>query len=261
MRFSLLASGSGGNACYVETNRTRILIDAGLSCREIERRLTRVGVPAERLDAIVLTHEHSDHIRGAGPLARRYNLPLYTNSRTLESGQKTLGALPKLELIETGGSIAIEDLFIETFTKCHDASDPIGLILSSNGVRIGLATDLGRSTRLAEERLKACQALILEFNYDPDMLNNGPYPLDLKRRIKGPDGHLSNQQGGKLLKAVSHRDLELVVLAHLSETNNDPDKARRTAARVLGKCGLEETDIVIGRQDEPGPLIELGSPY
>ncbi len=257
IRFSILASGSGGNACYVETNNTRILIDAGLSCREIERRLTMVGIPAKRLDAIVLTHEHSDHIRGAGPLARRYSLPLYINSRTLESGQKTLGNLPKPKLIQTGGSIAINDLFIETFTKCHDAADPIGIILSSNGVRIGIATDLGRSTRLAEERLKACQALILEFNYDPDMLSNGPYPLDLKRRIKGPDGHLSNQQGGELLGAVSHVDLKFVILAHLSETNNDPEKARQAAAGVLGKCGLGETDILIGRQDAPGPMIGI----
>ncbi|MBL7203399.1 MAG: MBL fold metallo-hydrolase [Desulfobacteraceae bacterium] len=257
MRFSILASGSGGNACYVETNGARVLIDAGLSCREIERRLMMVGIPAERLDAVVLTHEHLDHIRGAGPLARRYNLPLYINSRTLENGRKTLGDLPELRLIQTGGSIAINDLFIETFTKCHDAADPVGIILSSDGVRIGLATDLGRSTRLAEERLKACQALIVEFNYDPDMLNDGPYPLFLKRRIKGPDGHLSNQQGGELLSAVSHVDLKLVILAHLSETNNHPDKAHQTAAEILGKCGLEETDILIGRQDAPGPMIEL----
>ena len=257
IRFSILASGSGGNACYVETNKARILIDAGLSCREIERRLNDVGIPAESLNAIILTHEHSDHIRGAGPLARRYNLPLYTNSGTLESGLKTLGNIPKPRLIQTGGSITINDLFIETFTKCHDAADPMGIILSSDGVRIGFATDLGRSTRLAEERLKACHALIVEFNYDPDMLDDGPYPLDLKRRIKGPDGHLSNQQGGDLLSTVSHADLKLVVLAHLSETNNDPEKASRAAAGVLLKCGLGSADILIGKQDTPGPMIEL----
>ena len=257
IRFSILASGSKGNACYVETNGARVLIDAGLSCREIERRLMTVGVPAEKLDAVVLTHEHSDHMRGVGPLARRYNLPVYTNSGTLEKGLKTLGNIPKPRLIQTGGSLAINDLSIETFTKCHDAADPIGIVLSSDGVRIGLATDLGRITKLAEERLKACNALIVEFNYDLDMLDDGPYPLDLKRRIKGSDGHLSNQQGGELLTAVSHSDLKSVVLAHLSETNNNPEKAHQAAAVCLGKCGLEEIDILIGRQDAPGPMIEL----
>jgi len=257
LRFSVLASGSGGNACYVETNGARILIDAGLSCREMERRLTAVGVSATRLDGIVLTHEHQDHIRGAGPMARRYNLPLYINSGTLENGQKTLGKLPQLRLMETGGSININDLVIETFTKCHDAADPVGIVLSSNGTRIGFATDLGRSTRLAEERLKGCQALILEFNHDPDMLDEGPYPLHLKRRIKGPDGHLSNQQGGELLAAVSHADLRLVVLAHLSKINNDPEKARKEATRVLGTCGLGAAGIWVGEQDAPGPMMEL----
>ena len=257
MRFSILASGSKGNACYVETNKARILIDAGLSCREIERRLMMVGVSAGKLNAVVLTHEHSDHIRGAGPLSRRYNLPLYANSGTLEKGRKTLGNLPKPMPIETGGSLTINDLSIETFTKCHDAADPMGIILSSDGVKIGLATDLGRSTKLAEERLKSCQALILEFNYDPDMLNEGPYPLDLKRRIKGPDGHLSNQQGGELLNAVSHVDLKFVILAHLSETNNEPEKAYQAAEGVLEKCGFGCAEIRIGRQDEPGSMIEL----
>jgi len=257
LKFSVLASGSGGNACYVETNGARILIDAGLSCREMERRLAAVGVSATRLDGIVLTHEHQDHIRGAGPMARRYNLPLYINSGTLENGQKTLGRLPQLRLMETGGSLTINDLVIETFTKCHDAADPMGIVLSSNGTRIGFATDLGRSTRLAEERLKGCQALILEFNHDPGMLDEGPYPLYLKRRIKGTDGHLSNQQGGELLAAVFHADLRLVVLAHLSKINNAPEKARKEATRVLETCGLGAASIWVGEQDAPGPMIEL----
>ncbi|MCF8143122.1 MAG: MBL fold metallo-hydrolase [Deltaproteobacteria bacterium] len=257
LRFSVLASGSGGNACFVETPRARILVDAGLSCREMERRLTAVGVSPSRLDAIVLTHEHLDHIRGAGPMARRYNLPVYINSGTLETGQKTLGKLPQLRMMETGESLFINDLIVETFTKCHDAADPMGIVLSSNGTRIGLATDLGRSTRLAEERLKGCRALILEFNHDPDMLDVGPYPLYLKRRIKGSDGHLSNRQGGELLRAVSHADLRLVVLAHLSKTNNAPEKAREEAVRVLGTCGLGGTAIWVGNQDVPGSMIEL----
>jgi len=257
LRFSVLASGSGGNACYVEAGGACILIDAGLSCRELERRLYQIGASCGSLDGIVITHEHQDHVKGAGPMARRYHLPLYANARTLEAGQKTIGRLPETQLVETGESFSIKGLIVETFTKCHDAADPMGIVLSWNGIRIGLATDLGRSTRLAEEKLKGCQALIVEFNHDPDMLDQGPYPLHLKRRIKGPDGHLSNQQGGELLKAVSHSDLRVVVLAHLSQINNHPEKAHGEAARVLGGCGLQKTDLWIGEQDRAGPLIEF----
>ncbi|MBW1707143.1 MAG: MBL fold metallo-hydrolase [Deltaproteobacteria bacterium] len=264
MKFCVLASGSKGNSCYVETGNASILIDAGLSCREIVKRLGQVGVRPEGLDALIITHEHTDHIKGAGPLIRRFGLPLYINKKTLEKGLRTFGKLSSPVVIESGQTVTIKDLSFETFTKCHDAADPVGLILTcsgvsstSNGKRIGLATDLGRSTRLVEDRLKGCNALIMEFNYDLEMLELGPYPLDLKRRIKGQDGHLSNKQAGDLLGAISHDNLEFVVLAHLSETNNDPDKAHEEAAKALSKSGHSQVSILISRQDEPGPLIEL----
>lgn len=257
MRFSVLASGSSGNACYVETGKACILVDAGLTCSEIERRLDLIGIQPVRLDAIIVTHEHTDHIKGAGALARRFDLPLYINQKTLERGLKSLGDLPKPVIVETGQTLIIKDLIAETFTKCHDAADPYGLVISFNGARIGIVTDLGRSTRLVEDRLKGCQALIMEFNYDQEMLEQGPYPLDLKRRIKGPDGHLSNQQAADLLSVVSHNGLIHVVLAHLSETNNQPRKARENAARVLKECCLGEPNISISRQGEPMPIIEL----
>jgi phosphoribosyl 1,2-cyclic phosphodiesterase len=257
MRFSVLASGSSGNACYVETDKAHVLIDAGLSCSEIERRLDMIGIQPEHLDALVITHEHTDHIKGSGALARRFDLPVYINQKTLERGLKALGELPRREIMHTGETLNIKDLEAETFTKCHDAADPFGLVLSCNGARIGIATDLGRSTRLVEDRLKGCQALIMEFNYDQEMLEQGPYPLDLKRRIKGPDGHLSNQQAADLLCVVSHKDLRHVVLAHLSETNNQPRKARHKAAKTLKECCLGEANISISKQDEPGPIIEL----
>lgn len=264
IKFCVLASGSGGNACYVETDNAKFIIDAGLSCSEIERRLGLVGIQPESLDALIITHEHGDHIRGAGPLSRRYDLPVYINRRTLTKGLKKLGNLARPVIFQTGETLVVRDLGIETFTKCHDASDPFGLVFTSpggssitNGKKIGMVTDLGRSTRLVEDRLKGCQALIIEFNYDQEMLDNGPYPLDLQRRIKGQDGHLSNEQAGELLRAVSHDDLRVVVLAHLSETNNEPDKARRAAVKALSKCGLDNTRVLISKQDEPGPMVEL----
>jgi len=253
----VLASGSSGNCCYVETDHANILIDAGLSCREIERRLGLIGVKAETLDALIITHEHGDHIKGAGPLCRRYDLPLYINPATFNRGSKILKNIARPVFIETGGMLEINDLVLETFTKCHDAVDPIGAILSTNGTRLGIVTDMGKSTSLAEDRLGRCQALIVEFNYDPHMLDHGPYPLDLKRRIKSRDGHLSNQQAADLLKAVSHEDLQVVVLAHLSETNNHPDKAVQSASDALENCGLRNVRILIGRQDRPGPMVRI----
>ena len=257
MKFSILSSGSRGNSCYLETGNARILVDAGLSGIEIERRLGAVGVMAQSLDAIVVTHEHSDHIKGVGVMARRFKLPIYVNSQTLKSGEKALGKLPAVVPIQTGETLKIKNLSVETFTKCHDAADPMGLVLSSNGVRIGLVTDMGRSTRLAEDRLKACTALILEFNYDPTMLSEGPYPLFLKQRINSREGHLSNEQAGELLETVSHGDLKWVVLAHLSETNNDPAKALHAARTVLNRCGLKQTRVLIGQQDEASSFVEI----
>ena len=133
----------------------------------------------------------------------------------------------------------------------------MGLVFASNGVKVGLVTDMGRSTRLAEVRLRGCNALILEFNYDPTMLSEGPYPMDLKRRIHGAEGHLSNQQAGQLLEAVSHENLKWVVLAHLSETNNHAEKALRAAKGALDRCGLTKTRVLVGRQDEASPFIEV----
>ncbi|EFK06644.1 metallo-beta-lactamase domain protein [delta proteobacterium NaphS2] len=257
MKFSILSSGSRGNSCYLETGSARILVDAGLSGIEIERRMAAVGVSPQSLDAIFVTHEHTDHVKGVGVLARRYNLPVYANRETLDCAQKALGKLPSVISFQTGETLTINNLSIETFTKCHDAADPTALVFRNNGIKIGLVTDMGRSTRLAEDRLRACNVLILEFNYDPTMLSEGPYPLDLKRRIHGSEGHLSNQQAGELLETLSHDDLEYLVLAHLSETNNTPDKALSAAKAVLENRGLKGTRIVVGKQAEPSPVIEL----
>lgn len=258
MRFSVLASGSKGNALYVETENTKILIDAGLSCRELIRRLNLIDVDSEHLDALIITHEHSDHIRGAGPISRHFDIPVYINAPTFKKSLKNLGKISRPVTIQTGQVIPINDLLIETFTKCHDAADPIGLTISSNGSKLGLLTDLGRSTMMIEEKMSGCQALIVEFNHDPEMLDNGPYPLSLKRRIKGPEGHLSNQQAGDLLKSVSCSGLNRVLLAHMSDKNNHPDKAYQEACNVLDECCMKDVEIVLTRQDEPTRMIDLG---
>lgn len=257
LQFCILASGSGGNACYVEAAHSRILIDAGLSGREIARRLALVGIEVEGLDAVFLTHEHGDHIRGAGPLSRRLGIPVYLSRGTLERGERSLGRLPDPRIVEAGEAVTVHDILVETFTKCHDASDPLGLVCCSNGKRFGMATDLGRSTRVVEQHLKGCHALLLEFNHDPVMLEKGPYSLDLKRRIRGTEGHLSNEDAARLLAVIGHGGLRHLVLAHLSETNNNPEKARAEAVAALKRLGLQEVQVSVAMQDKPGPLIKV----
>jgi phosphoribosyl 1,2-cyclic phosphodiesterase len=257
MRFSVLASGSSGNACYVDVGDTRVLVDAGLSAREIVRRLQLIGVDPGGINGMIITHEHSDHIRGAGAFARRFHVPVFINRRTYERSKKTLGRLSAPVIIATGMPLTLDGLVIETFTKCHDAADPIGLVFSAGGIRMGLATDLGRSTHVVEDRLRGCHALIIEFNHDSTMLDEGPYPLALKRRIKGPDGHLSNDQAGDLLGSLLHEGLQHVLLAHLSEVNNRPERASDAAARALEAARNGNVSVLVCRQDRPGPLISV----
>jgi phosphoribosyl 1,2-cyclic phosphodiesterase len=170
---------------------------------------------------------------------------------------KVLGNLPRSVIIQTGKPHYINDACIESFTKCHDAADPLGLIVSCNGIRIGIATDLGKSSKLVEDRLKGCNALIIEFNHDQKMLNEGPYPLSLKKRINGRDGHLSNKQAVDLLRNVTDEKTRYIFLAHLSEINNDPYKAHFEAIKVLNEKGLRNASVFVGDQDVPGPLLEI----
>ena len=177
---------------------------------------------------------------------------------TLQRGTKAFGNLPRPEVIETGQSVSVGDLRIETFTKCHDAGDPIGIVVSCDGLRLGVITDLGKSTRLVEDRLKGCQALVLEFNHDVEMLDKGSYPLFLKRRIKGPDGHLSNEQARELVQALAHENLSILVPAHISQENNRHDVVHREALGILKQCGLGRARLEVSGQDEPTPLMSLG---
>ncbi len=258
MRFSVLASGSSGNSCYIETSRTRILIDAGLSCKELIRRLKTLKIEPDSIDALLVTHEHHDHIKGAGPFVRRFNLPLLINNRTFRKASKRLGRLPTPVIFNTGDTITVGDLELHLFTKCHDAADPVGVLISFDGIKLGLATDLGKSTAVVRDRLSGCDALILEFNHDTEMLEKGPYPLDLKRRIRGPEGHLSNVEAAGLLDSISHKKLRYVVLAHLSEVNNNKEKAMQMARATLDRRGLTHTQVVLSFQDRHISMIDLG---
>ncbi|MGA8019635.1 MAG: MBL fold metallo-hydrolase [Desulfobacterales bacterium] len=228
----VLASGSKGNAIYVSDGHTAVLIDAGLSGVEIERRLGSRGLAPDRLQAIVVSHEHADHINGVGVLSRRYRLPVYLNRRTAGAA-KRIGRLHRVNTFDCGTGFQIDNLLIHPFSLSHDAEDPAGFTFQTNGIKIGLATDLGVVTAMVTEHLKGCRALILEANHDTRMLIDGPYPWPLKQRIQSRLGHLSNTDSRQLLCDVAHAGLEHVILAHLSETNNTPDTALNAIAPAL----------------------------
>jgi phosphoribosyl 1,2-cyclic phosphodiesterase len=249
----VLASGSKGNAVYVSDGACSILVDAGLSGKAIELRMKERGLAPESLNAIVVSHEHSDHIQGVGVLSRRYRLPVYIAPGTLAAAPQ-VGRLHKTHHFECGRDFAIGDIRIHPFSLSHDAADPAGFTFQLNGAKVGIATDLGVATAMVKEHLKACTLLVLEANHDPDMLINGPYPWPLKQRIKGRSGHLSNQESRILLGELQHENLTHVVLAHLSETNNTPEAAYQSVASVLTKCTPR---LSVALQDQCGELIHL----
>lgn len=219
MRVCLLASGSRGNSTFIESGGVRLLIDAGLSGKEIQRRLELLGLSCNDLDAILVTHEHQDHVGGIGPLARRHQLPVYIDNKTCAALPK-LGAIPDLRLFHAGDSFILRDIEITSFSTTHDAVNPVGFVVHSPEGKIGYATDLGLPTRLVCECLKQCRVLILEANHDEKMLQDGTYPWALKQRIRSRHGHLSNTQAEELLDQVLWDGLEALFLAHLSDDNN-----------------------------------------
>jgi phosphoribosyl 1,2-cyclic phosphodiesterase len=250
----ILASGSKGNAVFISGGAASILIDAGLSGVEIERRLKSRGLDPKNLDAILVSHEHADHIQGVGVLSRRYRLPVYISAKTQTAASPQLGSLHELKTIECGTTFAINDLAIHPFSISHDAADPCGFTIRQNQTKIGIATDLGIATAMVKEHLKECSLLILEANHDEEMLINGPYPWPIKQRIKSRTGHLSNAASRTLLNELQHDCLRHVMLAHLSETNNTPQKAAQEVGRALTRC---KARLHVASQNTCGVLLHL----
>jgi len=250
----MLASGSKGNCIHVSAGDKSFLVDAGLSGREIERRMGQRDLSPEHLQAIVVSHEHGDHIRGVGVLARRYGLPVYMSGETESAALPNLGKLPRSCHFHPGTPFSIPPFSIHPFNVSHDAADPVGFTISMNGSRIGIATDLGIATGLVEQHLKDCHLLVLEANHDLEMLTNGPYPWPLKQRIKSRNGHLSNEAAEALLRAVMNTALKHVVLGHLSETNNTAHQALKIVKQAIGN---RDIDIMVAVQDRSGPVLTL----
>jgi phosphoribosyl 1,2-cyclic phosphodiesterase len=244
MRFASLGSGSRGNATLVEAGATLLMLDCGFSVRETERRLSVLGCAPERISALLVTHEHGDHLRGVAPLARKYRIPVWLTHGTWQMMRDC--ALPDVRYCNGHQSFGIGDLRVEPFTVPHDAREPCQFCFSASGRRLGVLTDTGRPTAHILDRLGGCDALLLECNHDRDLLANGPYSPALKRRVGGPLGHLSNEQAGALLARLELSRLQHLVAAHLSEQNNRPELARAALARGAG-CAPEQ--IAVAGQD------------
>jgi len=247
-----LASGSRGNAIYISDGHSAILIDAGLSGREIERRLRSRKLSPDALRAIVVSHEHSDHIQGVGVLSRRWRLPVHISRKT--AAGTALGRLHRCHHFECGTGFQIDSLRIHPFSLSHDAADPCGFTVQGTGWKVGVATDLGCATAMVRHHLIGCNALVLEANHDPGMLLRGPYPWPLKQRIRGRTGHLSNSDTGILVGELRHPDLHRVVLAHLSETNNTPEKAFTAVAPFLQSPRVQ---LIVAVQDRCGERLKI----
>lgn len=253
MRFLALGSGSRGNATLVEAGGTRVLLDCGFAAREIERRLAGVGLAAVDLRAVLLTHEHSDHVRGVVRLAQRHGLEVWTTPGTWR--QAGGAVLPGLRLFPGHAArLTLGDLRVIPYPVPHDAREPCQFVFEHAGQRLGVLTDAGTVTAHMRALLADCDALILECNHDPGMLRRGPYPPPVQARVGGAFGHLSNRQAAELLDSLPHRRLRHLLIAHVSEKNNRPELARSALLEVSADL---ERRLHIARQDVPGPWFSL----
>lgn len=237
MRFASLGSGSRGNALLVESGKTRLLVDAGFGPREMSRRLERLGVAAGDIDAVLVTHEHSDHVGGVFACARKYDWSVLLTHGTLAGCRQADGEV-HIRIINSNEALAVGDIKVQPFPVPHDAREPVQFVFEDGANRLGVLTDAGHVTAHMVEMLNACDALVLECNHDAEMLAEGRYPQALKTRIGGRWGHLDNTAAALLLSRLEHSRLRHVVAAHLSEENNRPELARSALAEVLG-CGLD----------------------
>lgn len=254
MRVCLLASGSKGNSLYIEVGSTRFLVDAGISAREIIKRLASIGIEGSELDAIFITHEHTDHTRGAGTLARRFGIPVFISHKAHGESREVF---KKSEIVEfqSGCPFMFREIQVDPFSLTHDSADPVGFTFETPKGKIATATDLGIVTRLVREKLKDCRLLVLESNHDEEMLLNGPYPWHLKQRIRSRHGHLSNNESAELLYDIFNPQLEGVLLAHLSEVNNRPEIAGSAFRRVIGNQNLCMPRLAVGNQFSPSEVL------
>lgn len=259
LRFSVLASGSTGNAFYIESDQDKLLVDAGLSGKQLDHLFSKIHVDPASLTGILVTHEHSDHIKGLGIIARKYNLPIYANDKTWKAMEKSIGKLSidqkfnfGLEEVRSFG-----DIEVESFGVSHDAAEPMFYTFRNNDKKVALVTDLGYVSERIKKTVANADAYIFEANHDVSMLRMSRYPWSVKRRILGDSGHVSNEDCGLALSDIIGNETKRIYLAHLSKDNNMKDLARMSVDNILQERGIDlellDTDPVI-----PTPMYEVG---
>ena len=259
VHLTILGSGSSGNSAYLETGEVRLLIDAGLSARQIRQRLLTIGRTPENLSGILITHEHSDHIGGLTVLASKLGIPIYCNRLTREAIEYNLKTTFQFRVFATGSSFEIGNLQVEAFSVPHDAMDPVGYMIRTPAGQIGFVTDLGHFTKLAAERLRLANLLVLESNHDLKLLQEDlRRPWSLKQRILSRHGHLSNVAAAEALEQLASAELSQVVLAHLSQDCNRPELALRAVSDRLATIGATHIRVTAASQHAPAATLSLG---
>lgn len=262
MEFCTIASGSSGNSTYIGTEYTKILVDAGISGKRIEGALAQIGVSGAEIDALFLTHEHKDHIQGAGVISRRFNVPIYATAETWAAAGDDMGKIApgNRRFVYPGEACAINDIRVVPFAIPHDAAGPVGYNVLAEGKKATLATDIGHVTDGIRESLADSDILLLEANHDIEMLKHGPYPMPLKRRILGAEGHLSNDAAGELLCTVFSGRLRHVFLGHLSAENNTPELAYASVERALGERHIRagrDLSLCLAARSQAGQNVRI----
>lgn len=259
VHFTVLASGSKGNCTIVGTERTRLLVDCGLSCRETFRRIKLMGEEPQALSAILISHEHSDHINGLLVTAKKLRIPVYMTEATRSAWRRQLRAarieVPaelREESFDAGRGFQIGDIAVSSFTIPHDAADPVAFTFRAEGVKLGIVTDLGYMPASVRQHVRGCDVLMIESNHDLEMLRTGPYPWSVKQRVMSRVGHLSNDSLAEFFTSEYDGGAAVVILAHLSEQNNHPEVARRSAEQALGpRQSLIQNRLMLASQSQP----------
>jgi len=261
----VLASGSRGNAAVVQSSKARLLVDAGISCRETFRRLRTEGIDPHTISAVLITHEHADHVYGLATLSKKLSGPVFMTDATFQAWSRTLrhqtnkrAQLPKLEIFAAGRSFQIADITVTPFTIPHDAADPVAFSFRAEGAKVAIATDLGYMPASVCDQLRNSDVLIIESNHDVEMLRVGPYPWSVKQRVMSRVGHLSNDSLARFFAKEYDGGASYIVLAHLSEQNNHPELAWRAAEKALGaRRTLLQNRLLLAIQDAPTGCIRL----
>lgn len=235
LRFASLGSGSKGNATVISFADTHLLLDCGFSMREAVKRLERLGLQPEQLAAVLVTHEHSDHVKGVPALARKYRMPIFMTPGTYHS--REYGQIPQLKLIESYQNFVVNEITVQPVAVPHDAREPAQYWFQAGGKKLGILTDLGCLTSHVIDAFKGCDGLIIEANHDRNLLAFGPYPPSLKERVAGPWGHLSNEQAADLLEQIDTSKLQHLVVGHISQKNNTLELAKRSLAGIQKPLG------------------------